>query len=130
MVYQSQSEHMPDGQARMLKGVPETDWRLFRQLREIALARFCERVLEEAARVCADTSRPPHERYLELYRLLQTRDQSLGRAFDDPHRSRMLWQLAEIRALGVLEDGELSGLSPESRRQVEALAGEALRSSF
>lgn len=112
----------------MPESISESDWRIFRQLREVALDRFSRRVLEEAARICADTSRGPHERYLELYRLLEARDQSLGRAFDDPRRSRMLWQLAAIRALGVLEDEELAGLSPESRRQVEALAGEALRS--
>jgi len=112
----------------MPESISESNWRIFRQLREVALDRFSRRVLEEAARICADTSRAPHERYLELYRLLQARDQSLGRAFDDPRRSRMLWQLAAIRALGVLEDDELSGLSPESRRQVEALAAEALRS--
>lgn len=112
----------------MPDSISESDWRAFRQLREVALDRFSRRVLEEAAGICADTSRGPHERYLELHRLLEARDQSFGRAFDDPRRSRMQWQLAAILALGVLEDEELAGLSPESRRQVEALAGEALRS--
>jgi len=64
---------------------------------------------------------------VEVYRLLQARDESLGRAFDDPRRSRMLWQLAAIRALGVLEEEELSGLTPETRQQVEALAREVVR---
>lgn len=105
----------------MPESVLETDWRVFRELREVALDRFCRRVLEEATRICSDTSRGPHERYLEVYRLLQARDESLGRAFDDPRRSRMLWQLAAIRALGALEEEDLSGLTRETRQQVEAL---------
>jgi hypothetical protein len=49
-------------------------------------------------------------------------------AVADPHPcTGLLWQLAAIRVLGVLEDEELAGLSAESRRQVESLAGEALR---
>src|SRR5512134_1569337 len=103
---------------------PETDWRVFRELREVALDRFCRRVLEEATRICSDTSRGPHERYLEIYRLLQARDESLGRAFDDPRRSRMLWQLAAI----ALARGEGAACLPGACQRESGLSSARAKS--
>ena len=34
---------------------PESDWKTFRELRQVALERFCKRVLDEVARFPPDT---------------------------------------------------------------------------
>jgi hypothetical protein len=35
-----------------LHDFPESDWKVFRELREVALDRFCRRVLEEIEPLC------------------------------------------------------------------------------
>jgi hypothetical protein len=102
--------------------LPEADWKAFRKLREIALDRFCRRILDELDTLRRDDSKSAHERYLAVYRHLRDRDDHLGRAFDDPRRSRMLPQLAVILALDLLEPAELSRLSEPTRTDAQALA--------
>jgi hypothetical protein len=43
---------------------PESDWKTFRELREVALQRFCQRVLDQVEPLCRDASQSPYERYL------------------------------------------------------------------
>jgi len=100
---------------------PESDWKIFRELREVALERFCRRVLEELEPVCLDNSRSHHERYLDVFRLLQKRDQELACAFNDPRRSTMIVQLAAIHAYGLLEPDEFARFSPQTRDTIESL---------
>jgi len=107
--------------------VQESDWKAFRELREVALQRFCERVLEEVLPLAQDRSRSHHERYLAVFRLIQERDEQLADAFNDPARSRMMVQLAAIRALGLLLPGELERFTQEIRSVVESLAKESSR---
>jgi hypothetical protein len=106
---------------------PESDWKIFRQLRELALERFCERVLDEIESLRLNASRNYHERYLDVFRFLQERDEKLGRAFNDPRRSQMIFQLAAMHADGLLEPNELARFSPRTRATVELLAKELAR---
>jgi hypothetical protein len=55
--------------------VPESDWKAFRELRQVALERFCKRVLDEVPRFALDMQRSYHERYLELFRWLGERNE-------------------------------------------------------
>ena len=80
----------------MAHGVPEPDWKVFSELRKVALERFCARVLEEIEAASSDASRSYHERYLTVYRLLQKRDEQLAIAFNDPRRSGMMIQLVAV----------------------------------
>jgi hypothetical protein len=98
----------------------ESDWKIFRDLREDALERFCKRVLDHAASLCVDSGTSSHERYLALYRFLEERDDELARAFNDPRRSSMLWQLAAIRRLGLLDSGEFARFSSKAREAIES----------
>ena len=103
----------------MERGMIESDWKLFRQLRPLALDRFCQRVLAEVGRLAADTGRSSHERYLAVFKLLQRRDEELADAFNNPRRSTALAQLARIRAEGLLTEEEFAGFSPEIRASVQ-----------
>jgi hypothetical protein len=104
---------------------PESDWKIFRQLRLVALERFCKRVLDEVPRFSLDTERSHHQRYLELFSWLGERNDELAKAFDDPRRSRMVWQLAAICAYGLLTPDELARFTPQTRERVQHLAKEA-----
>jgi hypothetical protein len=109
------------------RGVPESDWGSFRELRQHALERFCKRALEEVQTILHDGSRSYHTRYLDVYRLLTTRDEELAHAFNDPRRSRMIVQLAAIHAYGLLEPHELERFTDGTRATIEWLAKENVR---
>jgi hypothetical protein len=104
-----------------MRAIKESDWKLLRQLRLIALERFCERVLKEVARRSSASNKTFHQRYLEIYRLLQRRDRELGDAFNNPRRSVAVQQLTGIYALGLLSEEEFLRFSPEMRSAVEAI---------
>jgi hypothetical protein len=103
----------------------ESDWKTFRELRQLALERFCKRVLDQVQRIPLDTERTYHERYLELVRWLGERNDELAQAFNDPRRSQMLWQLAAIYAYGLLEPDEFARFTPQTRERIQRLAKEA-----
>lgn len=103
---------------------PESDWRVFRNLRELVLDRFCKRVLEELEPLRRNPTRTHYERYLDVFRFLQDRDEQLAHAFNDPRRSRMIVQLAAIHAYGLLEPDELARFTPATRSTIEGLAKE------
>jgi hypothetical protein len=70
---------------------PERDWKVFRQLLEVALERFCERVLDEICKIAAEPDRTNHERYLEIFKLLERRDDEMASGFNNPRRSMALF---------------------------------------
>lgn len=100
---------------------PESDWKLFRKLSEIALERFCEKTLREAAGFISDTTGTSHERYLKLYRYINKRDEDLGRAFNDPKRSAMVMQLAVICKYNLLTSVELARFTSQTQEKVESM---------
>ena len=109
----------------MSRAIPESDWKHFRKLREVALERFCERVLGEIGRIASNGTTSSHARYLEIFKLTENRDDELARAFNDSRRSTAIFQLAAIYSLGLLQQDELDGFSSETRETVDALCKSA-----
>jgi len=107
-----------------LHDVPEADWKVFRDVRQLALERFCKRALERVHVILGDGSRSHHERYLDVFRFLEAKDEELAHAFNDPRRSRMIVQLAAIHAYGLLEPDELGHFTVRTRTTIESLAKE------
>ena len=103
---------------------PESDWRTFRNLRELALERFCKRVLDQARSLLKPGPETHHERYLDLFELLGTRNDRMASMFDNPRRSRMIAQLAAIIADGLLEPQELEQFTARTRELAESIARE------
>ena len=93
---------------------PESDWKVFRGLREVALERLCERVLDEAANLISNTNSTHHERFGQLFGLIRDRNHDIARGFDGPKRSAMLAQLAVIHSLGLLEPSDMARFSAET----------------
>lgn len=107
----------------MVSKVPEADWKIFRELRERALERLCDRILEELVRATADRSKTAHERYLAVYELLHERDRAIAQAFDNPRRSAMHVQLAAIDELGLLESDDLTRMTSETQEWLRVQRG-------
>jgi hypothetical protein len=102
--------------------IPEADWKVLRSLKQTALDRYCERVMDECRRVMDDRNGSPHERYLRMFKLLQKRDDDLANAFNDMRRSRAVQQISWMRYLKLFTDEEWERFSPKTRETVQFLA--------
>lgn len=108
-----------DGWCEM--SIPESDWKRFKDVKAVALERFCERVLHECEEVVEDRGLSAHDRYLKLFRLMRERDRELAAAFDHHSRSKAVMQLIAMRRLGVVTAEELQEFSSETRDTVEGV---------
>jgi len=104
--------------------VPESDWKLLRQLKPLALQRYCDRVLDNVAKISTDESKNSHERYLDVYRYILSSDEELARAFNDHRRSTAIFRLAVIKSLRLLTPEEFGRFSEGTRQTVEVLSDE------
>jgi hypothetical protein len=105
----------------MSRDIKESDWKVFRELRAIALERLCQRILDEIQQVSADANQSPHKRYLAVYDLIRRRDREIANAFDDPSRSTAFLRLASIQSHRLLTEEELGRFSPEMRESLRSL---------
>jgi hypothetical protein len=101
--------------------IKESDWKVFRKVREPALERYCQRVLEDVRHIVDKKSSSYHERYLQLWELLRDRDKAIAIAFNDPRRSQAIIQLMNIDAENLLTEDELNQFSDETRERIEEL---------
>ena len=99
----------------MLREIKESDWKLLRQLHSVALERYCERVVSEIAQVSGDNAKGFHQRYLEIFTIVERRDKEIAQTFDDLRRSTALVRIAALHALGLLTSDEFSRFSDETR---------------
>jgi hypothetical protein len=107
----------------MPRAIAEAYWKVLRRVHPLALERYCGRVLAEIERVTHNRDQSTHQRYLDIYKIIEQRDREMARIFDDPKRSNALTMLARIRSDGLLTEHEFSSLSPETRSAIELLIG-------
>jgi hypothetical protein len=103
--------------------IPEADWKVLRRVHQQALERYCERVLAEIERVTGNTVQSAHQRYLDIFKIVEKRDHEMARVFDDLRRSNALTMLARMRSEGLLMADEFSVLTPETRDAIQLLPG-------
>jgi hypothetical protein len=101
------------------RDISEADWKVFRPLRQLALDRFCERILAEARLLVSGPLASSHERYITLYRMMRRQDKELARRFDGFSRSRATNQLLWFRHDKLLTDEEFARFSPEFQKKIE-----------
>lgn len=92
----------------------------FRRLRELALERYCERVLTEVLQLVAQGG-TAHERYLKLWKVLPERDDTIANAFNDVRRSRAIIQILHIVNEDLLTQDELGQFSADLRNRIGAI---------
>ena len=105
----------------MAHEIKESDWKLLRQMVPVALERFCQRILGELDRIGSESTKSHHQRYLDIFEVLQRRDREIAQAFNDMRRSTALTQLAAICSQGLLTEEEFLRFSPETRSVIELL---------
>lgn len=105
----------------MTRQISEADWKVFRQLRAIALERLCQRVLSEIENVASQPNKSAYDRYLQIFKVIKQRDDEIARWFDELRRSTAMLQLIGIRSLGLLTPEELARFSPEMQNALESI---------
>ena len=108
----------------MSQNIPESDWKLFRQLHPIALGCYCQQVLDEIAQSVADTEETPHERYLKIYQVVQQRDRTISEAFNDLQRSTAIMQLLTIYSHGLITEDEIGRFTQDTRDMISRYSGQ------
>ena len=104
----------------MSGGIPESDWKIFRELHPVWLDRYCQRVNRELVKRLSEERLNAHKRYLNAYGLIMRKDRELGEAFNDFRRSTAVMQIRIIHALGVIRADELARFSESTRNFILA----------
>ena len=103
----------------MSRSISERDWKVFREIRQAALERLCDKILAEAKAEIDGPGTSSHERYLRLYKLMDRRDDDIARGFNDLRRSTALMQMGIIHSMGLFTAEELRRLTPETLQAIE-----------
>ena len=98
--------------------ISKQDWTHFKLVRERTLDRLCERALDALAVAASDTSKTAHERFRSVYSEINEYNEQIAAGFDGLSRSRMLFQLAFMQSLGLLQDDDLAGFTPETQEWI------------
>lgn len=98
--------------------IKESDWKLLSQLKTDALERFCQRILSEIESINANNAISAHQRYLEIYQVIERRDKEVAAIFNDHRRSTALNELAAIQSHSLLTPEEFLRFSQETRDSV------------
>jgi hypothetical protein len=98
-----------------MREIKESDWKLYRDLHQTLVERYCEQVLEEVRSICTKARKNSHQCYLDLYRTMERRDRELGDLFNSPKRSTALLQILTINARGLFTPEEFARFSLDVR---------------
>ena len=91
----------------------ESDWKIFREIKDKAIENYCGTVLKEFLEVINDEDEHVHNRYLLLYELVKNRNKEMSLIFDGHSRSKAHIQLLLIRREGLADPQLLRKLSSE-----------------
>lgn len=101
--------------------IKESDWKIFKELRPLALQRYCERVIGDVDKIIHDTEGDAHERYIEMYKIVHDGDKKLANMFDGFSRSKALDQLVMYYSNDLLSDEEIAELSDKTQERIHAI---------
>lgn len=105
----------------MLSEPPGRDWKILRHLKQVALERYCERIMQDVKAHIDQGEGTWHARYLALYKLLEDRDDQIATTFDDFRRSSAILQSASMFYLRLIHPDELKDLTPETRARIRSI---------
>lgn len=97
----------------------ESDWKIFKQIKDKAIEQFCSLCLAEFREVIDDESEHVHSRYLLNYKLVENRNKQMSLLFDGHSRSKAWMQLMAIRGEGLADEELVSKLTDEFRENTD-----------
>lgn len=97
----------------------ESDWKIFKEIKEKAIEKYCAIALQEFSEVIHDEDEHIHNRYLLLFELVQNRNKEMSLIFDGQSRSKAHIQLMIMRREGLADDKLLGKLSNKFRQETD-----------
>lgn len=104
-----------------MEHIRESDWKLLRRLQPVAIDRFCRRVLSDIQGACSDTAATAHERYAQVFGLIEDQNKTMAEIFDDIRRSNAVLRVTLMRTSGLITDEEFAEFSEELRNAVQRI---------
>ena len=106
-----------------MREIPETDWKKLRSLKARALNEACSRILDAVPQILQNRDGREHEAYLELWKLLQEKDDLIASMFNDFKRSTAFYKLAAWQQHGLVSEGELALFTEETQAIIKLING-------
>ena len=97
----------------------ESDWKVFKQIKEKAIQLFCNNALSEYEEIIKSNKDDSQETYTYLYRMVVNRDKQMALLFDGHSRSKATLQLLAIRGEGLADEDLLKKLSDDFLQQTD-----------
>jgi len=91
----------------------ESDWKIFKQIKQRAIEKYCEHALQEFSEIINDDKEHVHNRFLLIHGLAKNRAKEMGLIFDYDSRSKAPVQLMLIRREGLADSQLLNNLSDD-----------------
>lgn len=91
----------------------ESDWKVFKKIKEKAIELFCSRALEKIEEIIKVKDEKAYEKYILLYKLVENKDKQMALLFDGHSRSKAQLQLLAIRGEDLADESLLQELSSE-----------------
>ena len=97
----------------------ESDWKVFNEIKEKAIERFCQQCFDEFEEIINDKNERILNNFMLLTKLVQNRDKQLTLFFEPHSRSKAKIQLIAIRSEGLVDESLLKKLSEEFLKSTE-----------
>lgn len=104
-----------------MEKIKESDWQAVEGIRRSALQRLCRLALEETQAIASDSSRTWHQRFQDACAVLDGCEPHVRLLVGDLHQTNACVRLAAMKAAELISPDEYSGLSAETRSEIENL---------
>ena len=101
-----------------MSDITETDWKIFKSIREKAIETYCQRCLAEYQEII-DSDESAHNRYHLMYRSVENLDKQMEQIFQNLSRSKAILELTAIRGEELVDETLVSKLSPEWQERTD-----------
>lgn len=101
--------------------ISESDWKIFKKVRKIALERFTKITLEKCQSIICINEHSTIERYSKLNEYIYKRNIEMGRTFDDFRRSTAIQCLNLMFTYSLLTENEVSEFSEEVQNSIRKI---------
>ena len=104
-----------------MNSIPEKDWKIARELKQVALERMCSKIISQAEDICQKADISKHKSYLELYEHILESDKEIAFSFDDFKRSTAIIQILTWKRCNLINDEEFAQFSTKTQEQIKDL---------
>jgi hypothetical protein len=100
----------------------ESEWKKFKKLKELCLEKFSEDILFQVEKICKSSEFSAYDRYINLYKLIEKKDEEMVGTFDGLSRNKAFIQLLQMHRLGLVEEKYLDEFENETKEAIRTIA--------